>query len=90
MFSTSSFPDGKLTCSDAKGFDIVLKMEEERTKEEDKENKEEEEMEKNEEKELLSPGTTCIFLSHGHLGAGGIAAEMFCQDSHWEVSLVQL
>jgi len=90
MFSTSSFPDGKLTCSDAKGFDIVLKKEEERTEVGEKETKEEEEMEKNEEKELLSPGTTCIFLSNGHLGAGGIAAEMFCQDSHWEVSLVQL
>ena len=86
MFSTSSFPDGKLTCSDAKGFDIVLN----RTEVGEKENKEEEEMEKNEEKELLSPGTTCIFLSNGHLGAGGVAAEMFCQDSHWEVSLVQL
>ena len=73
MFSTSSnsYPDGKLTCYDDKGFEI--EKEEER-----------------EEDELLSPGTTCIFLSSGHASSGGFILEMFCRNSHWEVTLTEL
>ena len=88
MFSISSntFPDGTLTCYDDKGFELEKEKEEEllspgATKLE--ENVEEEE-------ELFSPGTTCVFLSTGHISSGGFAIEMFCQESHWKVSLTQL
>ena len=43
-----------------------------------------------EEEELLSPGTTCVFFSSGHIDVGGFLIEMFCQDSHWKVTLTQL
>ena len=79
MFSISfnSYPDGKLTCYNDKGIEI------ENEKEEEKEEKEEKE-------EVLSPGTTCIFLSSGHVNTGGFIIEMFCQDSQWKVTLTQL
>ena len=88
MFSISSntFPDGTLTCYDDKGFELEKEKEEEllspgTTKL--KENVEEEE-------KLFSPGTICVFLSTGHISSGGFAIEMFCQESHWKVSLTQL
>ena len=83
MFSTSSnsYTDGKLTCYDDKGLEI---------EKEKMEKVEKEEKEEKEEDELLSPGTTCTFLSSGHVSTGGFAIEMFCRDSHWQVSLTQL
>ena len=75
LFATSSYPDGKLTCYDDKGSELEKK-------EESKKDEEEE--------ELLSPGTTCIFFSTGHADVGGFIIEMFCQDSHWKVTLTQL
>ena len=88
MFSISSdtFPDGTLTCYDDKGFELEKEKEEELLSpgppklEEDVE----------EEDEMFSPGTTCVFLSAGHISSGGFAIEMFCQESHWKVSLTQL
>ena len=51
---------------------------------------EKEKEEEEEEEEVLSPGTTCIFLSSGHVNTGGFIIEMFCQDSQWKVTLTQL
>ena len=48
------------------------------------------ELEKKEEEELFSPGTTCVFLSSGHASSGGFILEMFCRNSHWEVTLTEL
>ena len=74
--SSNSYPDGKLTCYNDKGIEI-----EKKEKKEEKEEKEE---------EVVSPGTTCIFLSSGHVSTGGFIIEMFCQDSQWKVTLTQL
>jgi len=85
LFSTSlnSFPDGKLTCYDDKGFELKEK--------EKKELPDTSKLkEKKEEEEMFSPGTTCVFLSSGHVSSGGFIIEMFCQDSHWEISLIEL
>jgi len=81
MFSISSnsYPDGKLTCYNDKGIEIENKKEKEEKVEKEKE-----------EEEVLSPGTTCIFLSSGHVNTGGFIIEMFCQDSQWKVTLTQL
>ena len=89
MFSISSnsYPDGKLTCYNDKGIEIENKKKNEKEKEEKEEVKEKEEEEK---EEVLSPGTTCIFLSSGHVNTGGFVIEMFCQDSQWKVTLTQL
>ena len=88
MFSTSSnsYPDGKLTCYNDKGIEIEKKENEEEKEEEDKDK----ERKEKEEEEVLSPGTTCIFLSSGHVSTGGFIIEMFCQDSQWKVTLTQL
>ena len=74
LFATSSYPDGKLTCYDDEGFQLEKK----------------EEKEENKDEKLLSPGTTCVFFSTGHVDTGGFIIEMFCQHSHWKVTLTQL
>ena len=43
-----------------------------------------------EDDELVSPGTTCVFFSTGHVSTGGFVIEMLCQDSFWKVTLVEL
>ena len=39
---------------------------------------------------MVSPGTTCIFLSSGHVDEGGFAVEMLCENSNWKVTLTEL
>ena len=39
---------------------------------------------------LIRPGSTCIFLSNGHVDRGGFAVEMLCEDPDWKVTLTQL
>ena len=48
------------------------------------------ELEKKEEGQEFSPGTTCVFLSTGHVSTGGFVIEMFCQESSWQVVLTEL
>ena len=36
---------------------------------------------------MVNPGTTCIFLSSGHVDEGGFAVEML---SNWKVTLTEL
>ena len=40
------------------------------------------------EETMVAPGTSCIFLSSGHTNTGFIM-ELFCQDDHWVVSLLE-
>merc|ERR1712059_80156 len=46
-------------------------------------------LEKTTEETLISPGTTCMFLSAGHLDHG-FAVELFCQEDHWVVDITGL
>ena len=48
------------------------------------------ELERKEEGEEFTPGTTCVFLSTGHVSTGGFVIEMFCQEARWHVVLTEL
>ena len=39
---------------------------------------------------MVSPGTTCIFLSSGHVDKGEFAVEMLCENFNWKVTLTEL
>ena len=48
------------------------------------------ELERKEDGEEFSAGTTCVFLSTGHVSTGGFVIEMFCQEARWHVVLTEL
>ena len=40
---------------------------------------------------MVSPGTTCTFLSSGNVDEeGGFAVEMLCENFNWKVTLTEL
>ena len=64
LFSTDSYPSGKLVCYDDRAGEKTM------------------------EDTMISPGTTCIFLSSGHVDHGFVA-ELFCQENHWVVTITE-
>ena len=48
------------------------------------------ELERKEEGKEFTSGTTCVFLSTGHVSTGGFVIEMFCQEARWHVVLTEL
>ena len=48
------------------------------------------ELERKKEGEEFTPGTTCVFLSTGHVSTGGFVIEMFCQEARWQIVLTEL
>jgi len=48
------------------------------------------ELERKEDEEEFTSGTTCVFLSTGHVSTGGFVIEMFCQEARWQIVLTEL
>ena len=90
QFSTSSYPDSKLLCYDDMTEveddkkEMKVREDDDMTKVED----DEKEMEVREQEMTMGPGTSCVFLSTGHMDQGFVI-EFYCDRDQWVVTLVK-
>ena len=90
QFSTSSYPDSKLLCYDDMSEAENNKKEMEAREDDDITYAEDDkkEMDAREQEMTMGPGTSCVFLSTGHMDLGFVI-EFYCDQQHWVVTLVK-
>ena len=90
QFSTSSYPDSKLLCYDDMSEAENDKKETEAREDDDITGAEnvKKEMDAREQEMTMGPGTSCVFLSTGHMDLGFVI-EFFCDREQWVVTLVK-